>query len=87
MIIFTIGKITNGIKKIGLRIIGAPNRAGSLTWNQIGMYEAIPTALPRFDLHNKINRIGITNVAPVPPSVDVKSYENSYVNAQCGCSP
>lgn len=82
-----IGRITNGIKNIGFKIIGAPNNAGSLTWNQIGMYDAIPTAFKRFDLQNKMKRIGITNVAPVPPNVDVKSYENSYVNAQCGCNP
>ncbi|CAG5893820.1 Uncharacterised protein [Streptococcus pneumoniae] len=67
-----IGAVTNGIKKIGFKTIGAPNRIGSFTPKKVGTTDARPTILFLFDLHNHININGTTSVAPVPPIVTTK---------------
>ena len=66
---FKIGAKINGIKKIGFKINGAPNKIGSFTPNNTGIELALPTAFNSFDLAMKANISVTTKVAPVPPSV------------------
>ena len=63
----TIGAKINGIKKIGFKTSGAPNKMGSLTPKNVGTTDARPMALLRFDFVNHMNMNGTTRVAPVPP--------------------
>ncbi len=65
----TIGAKINGIKKIGFKTSGAPNKMGSLTPKNVGTTDARPMALLRFDFVNHMNMNGTTRVAPVPPMV------------------
>ena len=67
MQMLTIGVKTNGTKKTGFMIIGAPNKIGSLTENVTGMNDALPTALFCFDLAKSKKMKAKTNVDPVPP--------------------
>ena len=66
---FKIGAKINGIKKIGFKINGAPNKIGSFTPNNTGIELALPTAFNSFDLAMNANISVTTKVAPVPPSV------------------
>ena len=66
-----IGAKTKGMKKIGFKTSGAPNRIGSFTPKNVGTTEALPIALLRFDFVNHINMNGTTSVAPVPPNVTI----------------
>ena len=52
---FKIGATINGIKNIGFKINGAPNKIGSLTPNNTGTELALPTALNSLDFAMKAN--------------------------------
>ena len=67
--IFKIGAAINGIKKIGFKIKGAPNKIGSLTPNKTGIELALPTALNSLDFAINANINVTIKVAPVPPNV------------------
>lgn len=66
---FKIGAKINGIKKIGFKISGAPNKIGSLTPKITGIELARPIAFNSFDFYINANINVITRVAPVPPIV------------------
>ena len=68
---FAIGAKINGMKKIGFKTSGAPNKIGSFTPKKVGTTEARPIARLRFDFVNHMNMNGTTNVAPVPPMVTI----------------
>ena len=68
---FAIGAKINGIKKIGFKTRGAPNKIGSLTPKKVGTTDARPIAWLRFDFVNHMNMNGTTRVAPVPPIVTI----------------
>src|SRR5699024_4827536 len=69
---FAIGVNTNGIKNIGFKTRGPPNRIGSLTPKDVGINDALPIALFCLDFAISMNMKGTTKVAPVPPSVATK---------------
>ena len=66
-----IGAKMKGIKKIGFKTSGAPNKIGSFTPKKVGTTEARPIARLRFDFVNHMNMKGTTSVAPVPPMVTI----------------
>ena len=68
---FAIGAKINGMKKIGFKTSGAPNKIGSFTPKKVGTTEARPIARLRFDFVNHMNMNGTTSVAPVPPMVTI----------------
>ena len=63
---FAIGAKINGMKKIGFKTRGAPNKIGSFTPKKVGTTEARPIARLRFDYVTHMNINGPTTVAPVP---------------------
>ena len=83
---FKIGATINGIKKIGFKINGAPNKIGSLTPNNTGIELALPTALNSLDFAMKANINVTTRVAPVPPNVATNCWQPG-VKMLAACFP